>query len=122
MTSFCEFIVLVYLVASFESLDAVSRDFWAESSVIGTELATAMVKMLGQAMLLMERTWNSLSEEDLKQLVKCVEGARLLRFKVDCLEPVATKAERLLKYYAAKRHHDDLKAKIQEIQREVEAT
>ena len=81
-----------------------------------------MVKMLGQAMLLMERSWNSLSEEDLKQLVKCVEGARLLRFKVDCLEPVAAKAERLLKYYAAKRRHDDLKAKIKEIQREVEAT
>ena len=54
LTSFRGFIVPSHLLAPLESLDAIDRDFWVGTSMLGTELATTMVIMLGEAMLLMD--------------------------------------------------------------------
>ena len=57
----------------------------------------------------------------MKGLVKCVEVAHLLQFRVNSLEPITAKAKKLLKYRASKKRHDGLEVKVQEIQREIAA-
>ena len=79
---------------------------WIESSIVGMKLADTMVRMLGEAMIIMDRSWNSLLENELEHLVKNVEGAQLLNFKVDSLRSIAIKANKLLNYYADKKCYD----------------
>ena len=43
-----------------------------------------------------------------------------MKFKVNSLRPVADKPNKLLKYYATKKHYDRLVLKLQEIQREMD--
>ena len=56
----------------------------------------------------------------MKLLVKTVEGAHLLNFKVNSLGPIAAKASKLLKYCDAKKRYDRLALKLQEIQQEMD--
>ena len=53
-------------------------DFWVRFSMLGRELASSIVRMLSEAMLSIGRSWNSLLEDELEQLIRYVEGAHTL--------------------------------------------
>ncbi|KAF2320305.1 hypothetical protein GH714_026987 [Hevea brasiliensis] len=90
---FYGFQVLQTHVSDLQRIYCIEGKFWENSRFQRAYLISAVLEGLGLALSLKDRTWKSLSPDELQTIIQGIEDALNAGFKLDCLKPVVQKAK-----------------------------
>ncbi|XP_043811430.1 uncharacterized protein LOC110619934 isoform X1 [Manihot esculenta] len=72
-------------------------DFWNDARIQRADTVSSVLNGLGEALCLKDRNWESLNRDELEKLINGINDSLIAGFKLDCLKPIALKAEGVLK-------------------------
>ncbi|KAG8645923.1 hypothetical protein MANES_10G107200v8 [Manihot esculenta] len=80
----------------------------------------AMLGELGSALSLKEKTWMSMSPDELTTIIQSVGDALKVGFKLDCLKPVLEKAKTVLCSFNTRRRLEALQKEKSSLETELQ--
>ncbi|XP_057991607.1 auxin response factor 2B isoform X2 [Hevea brasiliensis] len=93
---FYGFQILGAHVSDLEQICSIEGKFWENARFQRANLITAVLDELGLALSLKDKTWKSMSPDELQTIIQSIEDALNAGFKLDCLKPVLQKAKAVL--------------------------
>lgn len=73
--------------------------FWKNCITQRPEWIASLLRLFGDALVLSDRPWSSLSQDDLVRMVQSIEDARAVGFSVHCLEYLIEESRTLIASY-----------------------
>ncbi|KAG8645927.1 hypothetical protein MANES_10G107020v8 [Manihot esculenta] len=93
---FYGFQVLKSHVSDLNRIYCIEGKFWENCRLKRANTIAVVLGELGSALSLKEKTWMSMTPDELTTIIQSVEDALKVGFKLDCLKPVVEKAKTVL--------------------------